>query len=286
MLAAPPAVSARNAPFPFHRVWEGQRINRLTPVTLLGSPWDQGKVIAHRGSRIHWPENTMMAFGGGLGAGADHLETDLHITADGHVVCFHDDRLDRTTDGTGLVSALTLAELRRLDAGYNHRVDGGYPFRNRGLKVPTLGEVLATFPEVGVVVDLKQSGLEEALSGLLDKMDAWHRVIVGSFSDLRLDQMRVVSGGRAQISTGPRAAFRWWSASRIGARGPGGFSALQVPPTQRGLRVVDRRLVETVHDAGLAIHVWTVNSPTEMERLWDLGVDAVITDRADLAGSR
>lgn len=227
----------------------------------------------------------MMAFGGGLGAGAHHLETDLHVTFDGHLVCFHDDSLERTTDGSGSVSAMSLAQLRRLDAGYNHRVDGGFPFRNRGLKVPTLGEVLATFPDVGVVVDLKQPGLEEPLVELLDKMDAWHRVIVGSFSDERLERMRTVSGGRARLSTGPAAAFRWWSASRVRRRGPGGYGAMQLPPSRSGLRVVDRRLVRSAHEHGMVVHVWTVNQPDEMARLYDLGVDAIITDRPEVAGA-
>lgn len=225
----------------------------------------------------------MIAFEGGLAAGAHHLETDLHITADGHIVCFHDDQLDRTTNGSGPIWGRTLAELRRLDAGHNHMVEGSYPFRGRGLRVPTLGEVLATFPDVGVVVDLKQSGLEEALVSLLERMDAWRRVIVGSFSDRRLERMRQVSGGRAQISAGPRSARRWWAASRMGRRGPGDFVALQLPASMFGLGVVDRRLVRAAHKAGMAVHVWTINRPAEMERLWGRGVDAIITDRPELA---
>ncbi|MGA7271332.1 MAG: glycerophosphodiester phosphodiesterase [Acidimicrobiia bacterium] len=252
-------------------------------MTRLGSPWDSGQVIAHRGSRVHWPENTMIAFEGGLEAGANHLETDLHLTADGHIVCFHDDHLDRTTNGSGPIREVTLSELRRLDPGHNHMVDGGFPFRGRGLRVPTLGEVLATFPDVGVVVDLKQPGLEEALVAVLEKMDAWLRVIVGSFSDRRLERVREISGGRAQRSAGPGSARRWWAASRWGRSGPDDFVALQVPPSMFGLGVVDRRLVRAAHRAGLAVHVWTINNLVEMERLWDLGIDAIITDRPEVA---
>lgn len=225
----------------------------------------------------------MIAFEGGLATGADHLETDLHITSDGHIVCFHDDHLARTTDGSGPIRELTLGELRRLDAGHNHLVDGDFPFRGRGLRVPTLGEVLATFPEVGVVVDLKQSGLEEALTSLLERMDAWHRVIVGSFSDGRLERMREVSHERAQLSAGPRSSRRWWAASRLGRRGPGGFVALQLPASMLGLGVVDRRLVRAAHRAEMVVHVWTINRAAEMERLWGEGVDAIITDRPELA---
>lgn len=224
----------------------------------------------------------MTAFGGSLDFGADHLETDLHLTADGHLVCLHDDTVDRTTDGTGPAGSYTLAELRRLDAGYRHRLDGGFPFRGKGLRVPTLGEVLATFPEVGVVVDIKEDDLEEPLCALLTRMDAWHRVIVGGFSDLRLVKMRLHSKGRALISAGPTSVRTWWLTSRVGLPGPA-FSALQIPPSSKGLRVVDRRLVEVARAHGVAVHVWTVNQPADMERLWSLGVDGIITDRVDVA---
>ena len=255
-------------------------------MTLLSHPWRERQIIAHRGSRLLWPENTLVAFDGGLRAGAHHLETDLHLTADGHVVCLHDDLLDRTTDGTGPVAALTLSELRRLDAGYNHRLDGEFPFRARGIRVPTLGEVLATFPDAGVVVDLKQDGLERPLAALLDRMDAWGRVIIGSFSDRRLVTMIRESSGKAQVSAGPRAARKWWLASRVGRPGPAGYVALQVPPSMYGLGVIDRRFVRTAERAGLQVHVWTVNQPADVARLWELGVHGIITDRPDHIAAR
>lgn len=225
----------------------------------------------------------MLAFGNALEAGADHLETDLHLTADGQIVCFHDDTVDRTTDGTGPVRNYSLGELRRLDAGYRHHLDGAFPFRGKGLRVPTLGEVLATFPDVGVVVDLKEDGLEGPLCDLLSRMDAWERVIIGGFSDVRLLKIRLRSGGKALISAGPMTVRSWWLSSRIGLGGPPGFFALQIPPSSNGLHVADRRLVEAAHGRGLAVHVWTVNQPREMDRLWSIGVDGIITDRVDVA---
>lgn len=228
-----------------------------------------------------WPENTMFAFDGGLKAGAHQLETDLHLTADGHVVCLHDDTVDRTTDGSGPVWSYSLAELRRLDAGHKHRLGGGFPFRGKGLRVPTLGELLATFPDIGVIVDLKQDGMEDPLSRLLDRLDAWGRVIVGSFSDNRLRRMVEASRGRVQVSGGPATVRKWWMASRLGRPGPGGLVALQVPPGLRGLGIVDRRFVRTATDAGLQVHVWTVNQPVDVSSLWTLGVHGVITDRPD-----
>lgn len=227
----------------------------------------------------------MMAFGNTLDAGAHHLETDLHLTADGTVVCFHDHTVDRTTDGTGPVSAHTLSELRRLDAGYRHRIDGDLLFRGKGLRIPTLGEVLATFPGVGVVVDLKEDGLEEPLAELLDRMDAWDRVLVGSFSDLRLAVMDRISRGRALLSAGPSMVRRWWRRSRVGVFGPSGPVVLQAPPSYHGLAVVDRRFVETAHAAGVAVHVWTINQAAEIRHFLELGVDAIITDQPERAAS-
>lgn len=224
----------------------------------------------------------MVAFDGGLRAGAHHVETDLHVTADGHVVCFHDDNLDRTTDGSGPISGLTLSELRRLDAGYGHRMGGSFPFRGHGIRVPTLGEVLATFPDAGVVADLKEDGIAGPLATLLERMDAWHRVIVGSFTDSRLETMREASAGRAQVSGGPSTVMKWWIASRVGRPGPGGFVALQVPPGMHGLGVVDRRLVRVADAAGLQVHVWTINEQSEVQKMWEMGVHGVITDRPDL----
>lgn len=225
----------------------------------------------------------MVAFGNALQSGAHHVETDLRITADGQLVCFHDPTVDRTTEGSGPVASFTLSDLRKLDAGYRHRLDGEFPFRGRGIRVPTLGEVLATFAEIGVVVDLKQDGMEEALVEVLDRTKAWDRVIVGSFSDARLARIDRLASGRVLRSGGPNTIRAWWAASRLGLVGPTGFAALQIPPTFRGLRLVDRRMIDAAHSAGLAVHVWTINQPTDIEWLRRLGVDGVITDRVDLA---
>jgi glycerophosphoryl diester phosphodiesterase len=137
-----------------------------------------------------------------------------------------------------------------------------------------------------VVVDVKQDGLERPLAALLDRMDAWGRVIIGSFSDRRLVTMIRESSGKAQVSAGPRAARKWWLASRVGRPGPAGYVALQVPPSMYGLGVIDRRFVRTAERAGLQVHVWTVNQPADVARLWELGVHGIITDRPDHIAAR
>ena len=251
-------------------------------MTLDLQRWQPPVPIAHRGSRLLWPENTMLGFQRVYDLGFRHFETDLHLTSDGVLVCFHDDVVERTTDGTGAVSALTLAELQALDAGYRHAESGSYPFRGQGIAVPTLEEVLEEFPDVGLVVDMKATGLAEPLAQLVDQLGVGDRLIVGSFSDERLEVFRELTSGQVATSTGPMAARMWLLSSRVGRGGGGNADALQVPTQLRGVRVVDKKLVRAAHDAGLQVHVWTVNDTDEMIRLLDLDVDGLISDRPDL----
>ena len=250
---------------------------------MLPEQWVPPVAIAHRGSRHLWPENTMEAFAGAVGLGYRFLETDLHVTADDVVVCFHDDTLDRTTDGTGAVRSQGFDRLRELDAGHRHRFDGGYPFRGNGVRVPSLEEAITSFPEVSFIVDLKGEGVVRPLVALIERLSLHDRLIVGSFFDRRLDEFRLATEGKVPTSSGPISSRRWLLSSRVG-RAPGGQSAavLQLPAQTRGVRVVDRRLVDTAHSNGVQVHVWTVNDPGEMAAFLDIGVDGIITDRPDL----
>lgn len=224
----------------------------------------------------------MEAFSGAVDLGYRHLETDLHMTSDDVLVCIHDDTVDRTTNGAGDVSSFTFDELRGLDAGFRHSTSDGFTFRGTGVQVPSLEEVLTSFPDVSVVIDLKTDGLVEALAALLVRLGAQERVIVGAFSDERLAEFREATNGTVATSTGPVATRMWVIASRLGRKAPGEASALQVPTQMRGVRVVDPKLVGVAHEAGLQVHTWTVNDPDEMERLLDIGVDGLITDRPDV----
>lgn len=224
----------------------------------------------------------MEAFSSAVELGYRHVETDLHITSDGVLVCIHDDTVDRTTDGVGEVTDYTFDELRALDAGFRHATEDGFSFRGGGLQVPSLEELLTELPDIAVVIDLKTDGMVESLAALLTGLGVQDRVIVGAFSDDRLAEFREATNGTIATSTGPVATRLWVIASRIGRGAPGEASALQVPTQMRGVRVVDSRLVEAAHDAGLQVHTWTVNDPDEMERLLDIGVDGLITDRPDL----
>ena len=142
----------------------------------------------------------MTAFQGAVDLGFRYLETDLHTSADGVLVCFHDDTLDRTTDATGRVDHRTYAELRRIDAGFRHDPLRGFPFRGTGISVPSLEEVVITFPDVHLTLDLKQSGIEELLAEMVDRLDLHDRVIVGSFKDGRIARFAVWPEARRLVT--------------------------------------------------------------------------------------
>ena len=238
--------------------------------------------IAHRGSQQLWPENTMVAFQGAVDLGFRFLETDLHASQDGVVVCFHDDRLERTTDAGGALRDRTFDQLREVDAGYRFGRRLDFPWRGKGVEVPSLEELATTFPAAQLVLDLKEDGLTGPLLDLIGRLKLWDRLIVGSFSDGRLADFRLAAAGRVATSTSPPEVRLVWRASRRGGAVALEAEALQIPRFYRGVPVVTRRFVETAHRSGVAVHVWTVNQPGEMRRLLDLGVDGLITDRPDL----
>ncbi len=243
--------------------------------------------MAHRGSMLLWPENTMTAFQGAVDLGCRYLETDLQISRDGVLVAFHDNTLDRTTDGRGPVSDYLWEELREMDAGYRFQPagseapDGGFPYRSRGVRIPALEELMTAYPEAVVSLDLKGEGLEEPLVELINRLDLWDRVIVGSFKGGRLKRFRSLAARPVATSAGPGEALRFVTASRLRRLPRLAADALQVPIKQ-WITVVSARTVATAHAAGLPLIVWTINDPEEMRCLLDLGVDGLITDRPDL----
>ena len=238
--------------------------------------------FAHRGSRILWPENTMAAFQGAADLGYVHIETDIHATRDGRIVIFHDDRLERLTDGTGFVWDWRWEDLKRLDAAHHFDAAAGYPMRGHGERIPLLEDVLASWPHVQFNLDLKQAGIEAPLWEEIERLGARDRVLIGAFQQGRVRTFRSLSGGSVATAAGPSEVLRAMAAARLGQRLRGAYDALQVPEWARGLRVVTPRLVDSAHAGGKQVHVWTVNDPGDMRRLLDLGVDGIVTDRPDL----
>ncbi|HYI61274.1 MAG TPA: glycerophosphodiester phosphodiesterase [Acidimicrobiales bacterium] len=228
--------------------------------------------FAHRGA--HRPdgpgENTMAAFAAAVDLGYRYLETDVHLTADGVVVAFHDDRLDRVTDRTGVLSDLPWSEVREARVG-----PGGDP-------VPRLDELLATWPEVKVNIDPKHDRVVEPLARVVAEAEATARVCCGSFSDARLARLRQLLGPELCTSLGPKGTAKLAGAT-LGSplRGMAAPCA-QVPTHVSRARLVTPRFVRTAHTLDLQVHVWTVDDPVVMAELLDMGVDGIMTDRADL----
>jgi glycerophosphoryl diester phosphodiesterase len=237
-------------------------------------------VYAHRGGAKLRPENTMLAFDHGLSLGADGLEFDVHLSRDGVVVVHHDRTLDRTTNGSGPIAAKHAAELDRLDAGYHF--DG---YRGQAGGVPRLDAVLRRYPAIPVIIELKvnEPQLAHRVIDTVRAADAVDRVALGSFGT------RVLRAARAyepRISTGSSreetrlALYRSWVRWPV-RRAP--YREYQVPEWAGSTQVVSERFVRYAHDAGLQVKVWTVDEAADMRRLLGWGVDAIISDRPDVA---
>ncbi|MEU2549903.1 glycerophosphodiester phosphodiesterase [Streptomyces roseolus] len=225
--------------------------------------------FAHRGGTADGLENTAAAFRRAAAAGYRYFETDVHTTADGVLVAFHDATLDRVTDTAGRIRDLPWAAVREA------RVAGKEP-------LPLFEDLLQEFPEARWNVDLKTESALAPLVDLISRTDAWDRVLVSSFTEARIARAQRLAGPRLATSYGVTgvAALRLRS---LGLPAPlrAGAVAAQVPETQGGVRVVDRRFVRAVHARGLQVHVWTVNDPERMESLLDLGVDGIMTDHLE-----
>lgn len=219
-------------------------------------------VIGHRGASGECPENTVLAFDRALEQGADAIELDVRLTADGVPVVLHDATVDRTTDGMGAVATRTLAQLRQLDAG-------------RGERIPTLAEVLGRYPTTPVVVELKDPAAGPAVARALDAAGAVGRALVGAFDHAALGAFREAPFVRA-ASRRETAVF--WAASRLGLAVPGGYRAFTIPERHRGLPVADAALVHAARRRGKPVHVWTVDDPADARRLRALGVAGIITN--------
>lgn len=224
----------------------------------------------------------MLAFEESAELGFRHFETDLHLSKDGVLVAFHDDTLDRVTEGSGRVSDYTVAELQRFDAAFRFGSNREWPYRGQGITIPTLEEVVVGLPDSAFTLELKEAGLAGPLARFMERNDLWDRVIVGSYTDEWLAEVRRLTRGRALTSSGRHETFRFWLASRAGWALQTPAVALQVPVRYGRITVVDGRFLEAAHRAGKHVHVWTIDDPAEMRRLLDLGVDGLMSDRPDL----
>jgi glycerophosphoryl diester phosphodiesterase len=246
--------------------------------------WPQPIPFAHRGGAGDHPENTLPAFEAAVRMGYRYLETDVHLTADGVVMAFHDSVLDRITDRAGPIASLTAVEVEQADAGHAFTRDAGrtFPHRGRAVCIPRLDALLDAWPQVRVNIDPKSDAVVTPLVDVLRRHDALDRVCIGSFSDARIARARALSGGRICTSMGPRAIAVAWAACRTGRIPRQGADCMQIPVSTRGIALVTPALLRAAHRSGLRVHVWTIDDRPEMERLLDLGVDGIMTDQLAL----
>jgi glycerophosphoryl diester phosphodiesterase len=216
--------------------------------------------------------------------GAHALELDVHCTRDGHLVVCHDATVDATTDGTGRIADMTLDEVQALDNAYRFGAESGFPFRGQGHGISTLDEVLEAFPTTFLNFDIKETAptvppYEEKLAETLRRYGRADDVIVASFLDGATASFTTFAP-EVSTSAGTMATAQFWRAVQDDEEAPATtHHALQVPPDYDGTVIVDERFVARAHDAGLAVHVWTIDDADEMERLLALEVDGIMTDR-------
>jgi glycerophosphoryl diester phosphodiesterase len=249
----------------------------------------QPLVIAHQGGDGERPSNTMAAFTHAVEIGADVLEMDIHSTSDGVLVVIHDATIDRTTDGTGSVSAMTFSELQTYDAAYHWPTlddeEGtpydGHPYRGTGITIPSLEEVLRAFPDKLMNIEIKQRSpaITQALCDLLRATNMADKALIASFDGATLRDFRArcpeVATSAAQDELTPFVVLA--QGGLTGVYQPTAF-AFQVPERAQGLTVISAGSIAAAHARNVDVHAWTINMPDDMQRMIDLGVDGIITD--------
>jgi len=247
-------------------------------------------VIAHQGGNGIWPGNTIYAFENAVRIGVDVLEMDAHITKDSRIVLMHDEEVDRTTEGTGLIEEMSLGELEELDAAYRWSNDGGktFPYRGKDIRVPTLDELFQEFPQMRYVIEIKltQNPIAQPLCELIRKHQMQDKVMIASFHDEAMQNFR---------ETCPEVAT---SASRtevrnfvlLGKTFLSGFIAPQYqsiqppydPKESLNIPIMTERFIREAHAKNIKVEPWTVNEPALMKQYIEWDVDGIITDRPDL----
>ena len=270
------ATLALNRPARLHPFFEGMVADR--PV-----------VIAHRGGADLWPENTLRAFQGAVDLGARVLEMDVHQTADGVPVVIHDETVDRTTNATGRVIDFTLEQLRELDAAYRfspHDAPGTFPARGTGVTIPSLREVFEAFPDVHMIVEVKEEDttVADEVLGLVAEFDRVDRTLLASFSHDILMHFRARNPDVATHASEPEATrfliASWlFSAGMVSPK----YEALLVPPSVGPLPVLTGRFLQAADNRRLFVAGWTINDLSPMRIYARRGIGGLITDRPDLA---
>ncbi len=257
---------------------------RRKPYLDLPGPW----LVAHRGDSEHAPENTLPAFERAAALGADALEIDVHLSADGVVLVFHDDDTARITGTPGTIEGRTASAIAALDAGFSFTPDGGatFPFRGRGVAIPPLAEVLARFPPLRLSIDAKSDdpALAAAIARTVREAKAEERVCVGSFHDRQARRLGALLPEAARFFPTRAAGLHLLAArARLPFPARSAYDLAALPRRQHGLELVTPRTIAWLHARGVPVHVWTVDDEAEMRELLAMGVDGLITNRPEVA---
>ena len=257
-------------------------------------PEDEFIILAHQGGDGEFPSNTMYAFEQAVAISVDVLEMDIHSSADDVLVVIHDATVERTTDGTGRVNEMSLAELQSLDAGYNwptlngHDLldSGEFPYRGQGHTIPALEEVFMAFPDMPMSIEIKQESPSIAgiLCDLIREYDREDLTIVPSFSPVAMQEFRTAcpevatAGVQSEVTV-----FFAFSTAGLGAAWQPSTESFMIPEYQGDLQIISQRFVNQLAGRNVALYPWTINSEEQIQRMIDYGVDGIITDYPSLA---
>ncbi|MGH1492568.1 MAG: glycerophosphodiester phosphodiesterase [Acidimicrobiales bacterium] len=225
--------------------------------------------LAHRGGAGVAPENTTAAFANALALGYRYLETDVHRTADGVLVAFHDNELERVAGLPGVIADYDWGQLSKVRLGGEHMI-------------PRLVELFEAFPEARFNIDPKADDAVDPLIAAIREFDAVERVCIGSFSDARIAKAQKALGPELCTSPGPRGVLKVILSAFLGGRWSMPYGCLQIPTSVRGIPLDSPGLIRRVQSMGMQVHYWTINDADQMNRLLDRGADAIITDEIDL----
>jgi glycerophosphoryl diester phosphodiesterase len=247
-------------------------------------------VIAHQGGDGIWPGDTMYAFEKAVEIGADVLEMDAHITKDNQIVLMHDEKVDRTTNGKGLIEDLTVAELKQLDAAYQWSNDGDktFPFRGQGIQVATLEELFQKFPQMRYVIEIKltENPIDKPLCDLIRKHNLQNKVVIASFHDEAMQNFRTTCPEVAtSASRGEVTKFVLLGKVFLSGLVAPQYQSIQPPydPSESmNIPIMTRRFIREAHAKNVAVEPWTVDDPALMKQYIEWGVDGIMTDRPDL----
>jgi glycerophosphoryl diester phosphodiesterase len=249
-------------------------------------------VIAHQGGELLAPSNTMTAFQQAVDLGVDVLEFDIHITEDGHLVTIHDPTVDRTTNGSGYVHELSLNKIQDLDAGYHFEdLNGDFSYRGKGVYIPTLEEVFKRFPDMRMVIEIKDDNpssrikeISEKLWALIQKYQKEDQVVVASFDQKILDQFNQVTDGKVALSAGEEEIKKFVIFKKLFLANlyTPSADAFQIPTEQSIINLASPSIMKEAKRRNVHIQYWTIDDKETMRSLLEDGADGIITNRPDL----